>query len=111
MKLKQLAEELNLRLVCGNLEQEYTGVYAGDLLSWVMSHARHGSIWITIMSNVNVIAVAALTEAACVIVAEGVQLSDDVYAVAEQKDVTVLSSNMPTYELCAAISKLEGNLR
>ena len=43
--------------------------YAGDLLSWVMSHATAGDAWVTIMSNINVAAVASLTEVACVIFA------------------------------------------
>lgn len=109
MNLKLLAEKLNLNLLCGELEKEYNGVYAGDLLSWVMSHASAGSIWITIMSNINVIAVASLTEAACVLLAEGVRFSDDVLQEASKREITVLSSNKTVYELCAAVSRMENS--
>ena len=48
------------------------GGYCGDLLSWVMGRAPAGGAWLTIMSNVNVAAVAALADTACVVLAEGV---------------------------------------
>ena len=73
MKLHVLSDRLSLTHICGSLDKEAKGVYVGDLLSWVMSHAVEGDVWITIMSNVNVAAVASLTEAACVILAEGVE--------------------------------------
>ncbi len=38
------------------------GGYCGDLLSWVMGRAPAGGAWLTIMSNVNVAAVAALAD-------------------------------------------------
>lgn len=35
-------------------DREITGVYIGDLLSWVMGRAQSGDAWITIMSNANI---------------------------------------------------------
>lgn len=107
MKLETLAKELGLKLICGNLEHEYCGVYAGDLLSWVMSHVSRRNLWITIMSNINVIAIASLTEAAGVVLAEGTELSEDIKQIAAEKGVTILQSDMPTYELCVAIAEAE----
>jgi hypothetical protein len=43
-------------------EKEITGGYTGDLLSWVMGRASCGNAWITIMSNINIIAVASLLD-------------------------------------------------
>ena len=53
-------------------DREIGGVYIGDLLSWVMGRASADDAWITIMSNINVVAVASLADAACVLFAEGV---------------------------------------
>ena len=39
-------------------DREISGVYIGDLLSWVMGRAKAGDAWITIMSNINIVAVA-----------------------------------------------------
>ncbi len=53
------------------------GAYVGDLLSWVMGRAGSNSAWITIMSNVNVAAVAVLAELSMIILAENVKPDAD----------------------------------
>ena len=50
-----------------------TGGYAGDLLSWVMGRAEAGDVWVTIMSNPNIVAVATLADVSCILLAEGVE--------------------------------------
>ena len=73
MTVRELAGQLGLEPVCeAEPDREVTGGYVGDLLSWVMGRAQAGDAWITIMSNNNVIAVATLTDAALVILAENV---------------------------------------
>lgn len=82
------------------------GVYCGDLLSWVMGRAQSGNLWITIMSNINVIAVASLADVSCVILAEGAALPPDILETAAQKGVNILTSPLPIYETALAVSKL-----
>ena len=82
------------------------GVYCGDLLSWVMGRAECGNAWITIMSNINVAAVASLSDVACVILAEGVKLDADALNAAVQKDINVLSSEKSTYEIAVTFGGL-----
>ena len=103
--LEGLANEIGLKHICGSLDKEICGAYAGDLLSWVMSHAQYGDVWVTIMSNINVVAVASLTECACVIMAEGVAPEADVLKVAEEKDITVFSDSRSTFELCCLVGQ------
>lgn len=85
-------------------DREIKGVYIGDLLSWVMSSAEAENAWITIMSNINVIAVASLTDVSCVILAEGVTLEDSVIKEAEKKGVNILSISKSAYETAIALS-------
>ena len=82
------------------------GVYCGDLLSWVMGRAQCGDAWITIMSNINVVAVASLSDVACVILAEGVKLDADALAAAQQKDISVLSTDKSTYQIAVTLGEL-----
>ena len=104
MKTSELRDKLSLREVCGeNGGEEITGVYAGDLLSRAMSHVKAGNVWVTIMSNTNVIAVASLTEASMVILAEGVELIPEALEAAEENGIAVFSSKHTVYELCAMI--------
>jgi hypothetical protein len=69
MKVKTLVEELGMTLITGDGEKEITGIYACDLLSWVISHAKTGDLWVTVMNNVNIVAVASLAEVACIVLA------------------------------------------
>ena len=72
MTVRQMIDEMQLTpLTCPDPERVVTGGYVGDLLSWVMGRARSGQAWITIMSNINTVAVASLADVACVILAEG----------------------------------------
>lgn len=99
MTVKEIADSLSLTSICvPDAEREVTGVYIGDLLSWVMGRASSGNVWITIMSNLNVIAVASLSDVSCIILAEGVTLDDEVKATAAAKGVNVYSSPLPIYE-------------
>ncbi|MBR4071364.1 MAG: AraC family transcriptional regulator [Clostridia bacterium] len=105
INLDILAQKMELRHICGSTDREICGCYAGDLLSWVMSHAEYGHIWITIMSNINVVAVASLCDVACVVLAEGVELDPDALEAATKQDICVFSSKLSTYELCTLVSK------
>ena len=87
-------------------EREITGVYIGDLLSWVMGRAASGDAWITIMSNRNVAAVATLADTACVILAEGVQPDEGVAALAEQKGSNLLRSGASAYDTALRLRDL-----
>lgn len=105
MTVKELAENCGFDIVCmPDGDREIHGAYVGDLLSWVMGRAQEDNAWITIMSNINVIAVASLSDVACVILAEGVTLEDDIRATAEQKDINVLTSKEPIFETACTIN-------
>ena len=88
-------------------DREVNGAYIGDLLSWVMGRAQEDNAWITIMSNVNIIAVASLSDVACVILAEGVTLDDELRATAEQKGINFVKTQLPAFE---AAQKLIGKV-
>ena len=80
-------------------DREVSGVYIGDLLSWVMGRAGADEAWITIMSNRNIVAVATLADTACIILAEGVIPDEGVASLATEKGVNVLQSDLPAYEI------------
>ena len=107
MTVEKLAQCDGLRaLVCPAPEREICGVYIGDLLSWVMGRAEADNAWITIMSNVNIIAVAALTDTACIVLAEGVTLEPSVLETAGAKGINVLQSDKPIYETALLLHEL-----
>jgi hypothetical protein len=70
-----------------------------------MSKVETDCIWVTIMSNVNVVAVATLTEPAAIVLAEDVVLQDDALTAARDNGLTVLSSPLSAFEICVAIAR------
>ncbi len=107
MKLSEFAEKLNLKILTdGDMEREVTGCYCGDLLSWVMSRAREGDAWLTVMGNVNAVAVGVLSDCACIILTENAPLDKDAEVKAQQQGVIFLQSERNAYELAVEISKL-----
>lgn len=85
-------------------EREINGAYVGDLLSWVMGRAQADNVWITIMSNINVIAVASLSDVSCVLLAEDVSLDDEILNTAKQKGINILSTPLAAFETAVQIS-------
>ena len=61
MRVSELCDALGAKaVVMPSPDREIKGAYVGDLLSWVMGKAEADNVWVTIMSNLNVIAVASL---------------------------------------------------
>lgn len=85
--------------------REIKGAYIGDLLSWVMGRAKADDAWITIMSNINIVAVASLADVSCIILAEGVELERSVAQTAALKGINVVSTALPAYEAALLLGK------
>lgn len=107
MTVEELSQKAELKAV--NLpdgDRVVDGAYCGDLLSWVMGRAESDNAWITIMTNLNVIAVASLSDVSCVILTEGVRLDDDALKAAQDKQINILSSEKSSYETANIIGRL-----
>lgn len=80
-----------------------TKPFCCDLLSFAMSKAPEGCAWVTVMNNVNTLAVASLADAACVIMAEGAALDEATKKKADLEGITVLHTDRPIFETALAI--------
>lgn len=105
MTVKNLANILECKFAAGTeaAAKEVSAGYCGDLLSWVMSNAHGDCAWVTVIGNVNAIAVAVLNDIPCVILAQGAQLDADARKRADQNGVAVLLSEKSAYELAVGI--------
>ena len=107
MTVEELGRALSLEtVVAGDGGREATGGYCGDLLSWVMGRAPAGCVWLTVMGNVNAIAVAVLADVACILLTEASPLDEAAGEKARAQDVAVLRSPRPAYELALDIGRL-----
>ena len=105
MTVEQLSAALGLEVLVGgeSLSRSIEKVYSCDLLSFVMGRAPADSAWVTVMGNVNAMAVALLADVACVVLAEGAALDEDARTRAVQNDIVVLRSSQPVFDTCLAI--------
>ncbi len=106
MTLSEILKPIEATVTCGDTDKTFEGIYVGDLLSRAMSRVEADDLFITIMANRNAIAVASLTEAAAVILAEGVTLPEEAVGAANENGITVLTSPLSAYELCVRLHEL-----
>jgi len=107
MKVSELINKLNPEILTSSdfQDRDVTGCYIGDLLSWVMGKAKQGDAWITIMNNINIVAVAELTDVSCIIISEGLSVGEDIIKKADEEGIIILKSDKTSYELAADLSK------
>lgn len=104
MKVKELIDSAGFGAVSlPEPDREIGGCYTGDLLSWVMGRVKADDVWITIMSNINIVAVASLADTSCIILAEGVTLDESIIKTAQEKGVNIISSDLAAYETAVRV--------
>ncbi len=106
MNQNDLANKLGLSPV-NNIQdkKEVTGCYVGDLLSFVMGRATPGDLWITVMNNINIVAVAVMADVSCIVLCEDVNADEDVIQRATEKEVMIYKSPLTAFELSKEIGK------
>lgn len=105
MTVRELADLTKSKIVTSQAyeERELSGCYIGDLLSLAMSKVEKDNIWITIQTNINIAAVASLTEAGCILICEGFLPDENTKTKAEEEGIVILSSEKGAYELAGEI--------
>ena len=107
MKLSELYTKLDLvPLNVSDDDRSVDGVYCGDLLSWVMTRLSQNFAWVTIMSNINSIAVATLSDASCIIFTENADVSEDVINRAKEQNINVFKTSKSTFDISYMIGKM-----
>lgn len=107
MLVSELADKLSLKILCkGDMTKEINGCYCSDLLSHCMSNIDSGNLWVTVQVNINIVAIAVLTDLSAIIVSQNMFVDEEVIKKAQEEEVTILRTDMPSYELCTQIGKL-----
>jgi len=108
MNAAELMKVLDLKLLAGEggLNNELEGCYISDLLSYVMSRASKGNVWITVQTNINVVAVSVLIEVGCVIIPENIAVEQITIDKANKEDVPMFSTGKTAYEIACILKEL-----
>ncbi len=106
MTVRELAERCGFSILCGSGDREVSGgIYCCDLLSIVMGRAPADCAWVTVMGNLNSIAVAVMADCACIVLAEGMPLDPEAKDRGDREDVAVLATSQPVYQAARAIEE------
>jgi hypothetical protein len=106
MRLSEVARALGLELRSGSLEAEVGGGYVSDLMSDVIAHAEAGDLWLTVQIHANIVAVAAMKELAGIVLVGSREPEAETLRKAGEKQVTVLTSSLPAFELAGRLYQL-----
>ncbi len=109
MTVKELAESLELKIYSGKEladKKMVSGCFVGDLLSLAMSRVEANNAWVTIQTNVNIVAVASLTDCGCIIIAEGFCPEAAATDKAAVQDVIILGSELSAYGIAKKLAEL-----
>ena len=104
MKVADMIGTLGLSVLAKGGAEEVLGCYIGDLLSRVISRGIPGGMWITIMNNMNVPAVALLADIPCIVLCEGVQPMEGVAQRCEKEGIWLLQSRENAFQLACALA-------
>lgn len=105
MKISEIIQKLQLRVFNQKMihDIEISGGYTSDLLSDVMGNAAPSQIWITLQTHKNVAAIASLKDLAAVLLVNNNIPEADMLEAAENEGIAVLGSELPAFELSAAV--------
>ena len=106
MTVRQLSNLLSATTIAEcDFDRQIEGGYAGDLLSFVMGRATPNCAWYTIMTNVNVCAVATLTDCAVVVLCEDCQPDEMLVSRAQSLGINVISTSLDMYQAITLVAK------
>ena len=103
MKTYKLFENLGYELLNKGADRLVSGAYCCDLLSVAMSKGKENAAWVTVMSNVNTVAVCTLVDMSCIVLADGSSVDEAMLEKAKEHNVCVMRSKLPVFETAKEI--------
>ncbi len=110
MNLKTIIEKLKLNTLSGReyLNTEVSGGYTSDLLSDVIANSKEKSLWITMQTHQNIIAVAKLKDLAGIIIVNKREPNEDTLAKANKEKIPLLQSDLTAFDISGKLFELIG---
>ncbi len=105
MKVKELIALLDAKPAyeeC-DLDKEVQFAYTCDLLSWVMARGCANTVWVTVQTHLNVVAIASLLDMSCVIIPDSIEIEAASLEKAKEECIPLLSSEKSAFEICGIL--------
>ncbi len=106
--LNEIKEKLNLEPLSSlhSLNRQVVAGYASDLLSCVIKSAKRDSIWVTLQSHLNIVAVASLLGLAGIIITEGGRPDSETVGRAESEGVVLMVTPKTTFTIVGELASM-----
>ncbi|MDR1754316.1 MAG: hypothetical protein LBR74_05350 [Eubacterium sp.] len=107
MTIKQLIEKVpKFEAICkADFSREIKSVYCCDLLSIVMGRAPADCAWVTVMGNLNSVAVAVLADISLIVIAENSSIDESALAKAQIKEINMIKTCLPIFDAAKLIDE------
>jgi len=108
MTITGLIDSLSLRVLSREpvTDKEITDAYVGDLLSDVMANSREGSVWITLQTHLNIVAVASMKNLPAVLIVNGRVPDQEIIDKADKEGIVLLGTEEPAFPTAGKIYML-----
>ena len=103
MKLKDLADKLELKPATRVFDKDVTGVYISDMVSDVIANAKAGDLLVTVQIHGNVIAAANLVDICGIVVTQGKAPAEDVVKMAEKAEIPIFTTGLTRWQMATRL--------
>ena len=105
MEIRQIAELLNARILCGEeyLDRTVKSAFGCDMMSDVLAFVKDQAVLLTGLCNPQVVRTAVMMDMRCIVFVRGKQPPEDVVALAEDAGIVVLATEERMYTACGKL--------
>jgi predicted transcriptional regulator len=103
MKLQEIIDKLDLKILTNIEDREVEGVFISDMLSDVMTSAKPGDLWLTVQTHTNTVSAVNLIDMAAMVVTQGKVVPQNTIELGNRYHVVILSTPYTTFELATKL--------
>ena len=105
MKIRQIAEILDAKVLCGSDKMDYSieVAFASDLMSDVLTLKNDHVLLITGLANTQTIRTAEMSDIQCVVFARNKVVTEDMLELARQNEIVVLQCRYSLFRTCGLL--------
>ena len=105
MKIKEIAELLDAKVLCGeeNLEGEVHSACGCDMMSDVLAFVKEQAVLLTGLCNPQVVRTAEMMDMRCIVFVRGKDPSDEIVNMASESGIVVLATAERMYVACGKL--------
>jgi len=106
VRIGEIVEKLGLEHVCGDLNVEVEHGFTCDLLSEVLGRAQPSTLWITVQSHVNIVAVASVVGIKGIVLCDGHEYERETVEKARENGIVLLKTSENSFVVSGKVYEL-----